>query len=89
MTPSLILKFIITTLLIYLIFTRNGTETIYIHKPNAFSKYISPAKCVPEDNRYPGTYNRTEVYNNICSPEEPHKLNRLPVALQDKCTKKL
>ena len=89
MTPTLILKFVIVVLLIYLIFTRDSTETIYIHKPNAFGEYVSPDRCVPENNCFPGTYNRTEVYNNICSPEEPHKLNRLPVALQDKCTRKL
>jgi hypothetical protein len=88
MTLILILQIIIVFILIYLV-TQGSRETIYIHKPNAFSKYIPPDKCVPEDNCFPGTYNRTEVYNNICSPDEPHKLNRLPVELRDKCARKL
>ena len=80
-------------LILILVIYKNTQENLtvykpYIHKPNAFNTYIEPEECDPKNNCFPGTYNRTEVYNNMCPPKTGG-LNRQPVQINDDCVKKL
>ena len=87
-----IILFISIILILILAIYKNTERLVlykpYIHKPNAFGEYVSPEECDPKNNCFPGSYNRTEVYNNLCPPKTGG-LNRQPVQVNDDCVKKL
>ena len=44
-------------------------------------------KCVPENDCFPGSYLRTEIYHNMCEPN--YGLMKQKIKLQDTCQKSL
>jgi hypothetical protein len=81
---------ILTYILCYLIVNKNPLEHFY---PNIFrvdTRTILPntyPRCTPENNCFPGTYARTQSYQNVCEPKTG--LLRQKIPLQDNCLRKL
>ena len=44
---------------------------------------ILPGSCTPENNCFPGSYARTQIYQNVCQPN--YGLLRQKIPLEDNC----
>ena len=73
---------ILTYILFYLIVKNNPLEQFY---PSIFRTDSStlPNNCTPENNCFPGTYARTQIYQNVCQPQSG--LYRQKIPLNDNC----
>ena len=49
--------------------------------------YLNQTKCTPENNCFPGSYARTQIYQNVCEPN--HGLLRQKIPLDDTCQRTL
>ena len=45
-------------------------------------------KCTPENNCFPGSYMRSQVYQNMCEPDDS-RITREPVKVKDNCLRTL
>ena len=66
-------------------------ENFYSGPGKAFSEYIPPQECTPENNCFPGAYLRSQVYTNLCKGNcnAYDRLTREPVNIQDQCFRTL
>lgn len=91
---SNLVNYLFLILLIYILFyfvTRsNPFEYFYPHifGTDPYTKPISKyPECTPNNNCFPGTYARTQIYQNVCQPNTG--LLRQPIPLFNNCQKSL
>lgn len=84
---------IILICLIILINIYNITfEKFTLGSGQGFSHYTPPIpNCTPENNCFPGSYFRSQVYQNMCEPKDVEHggLSREKIDLLDNCVKSL
>jgi len=87
MNLLILLILLILFLLILLIYLKNNNKEFYV---GIFGTDVNtlPKNCQAKNNCFPGSYFRSQLYNNMCQPE-CGKLNRLPIQLNDNCLKTL
>jgi hypothetical protein len=54
----------------------------------SFGNYYSPQKCNPVNNCFKGSYMRSQVYQNMCEPEDS-RITREPIKAVDNCLRTL
>lgn len=82
--------FLLLYILFYLVTRSNPLEYFYprIFGTDPFTVPQSTyPECTPGNNCFPGTYARTQIYQNMCQPATG--LLRQPIALVDNCKKSL
>lgn len=52
--------------------------------PKVFGTGVVQKECSPQNNCFPGSYHRTQQYQNVCQPDFG-LLNRTKVSLQEEC----
>ena len=70
----------------------NGNKEEFYSSPGkAFSEYIPPQECTPENNCFKGAYLRSQVYTNLCKGNcnAYNRLTREPVNINDQCFRTL
>ena len=70
----------------------NGAKEEFYSSPGkAFSEYIPPQKCTPENNCFKGSYLRSQVYTNVCKGNcnAYDRLTREPVNIKNQCFRTL
>ena len=61
--------------------------SIFRMDPYTLPLYSFHNRCTPENNCFPGTYARTQIYQNVCQPEYGLLKQKIPV--QDNCQRQL
>lgn len=56
---------ILTIFFVYIIFKNKETFDGY---GKSFGEYISPQRCLPEENCFKGSYQKKSIYQNMCQP---------------------
>ena len=82
--------FLLLYILFYLVTRSNPLEYFYprIFGTDPFTVPLSTyPECTPGNNCFPGTYARTQIYQNMCQPATG--LLRQPIGLVDNCMKSL
>lgn len=76
-------------ILFYFIKIKNPLETFYpgIFRMDPHTLPSNYHHCTPENNCFPGTYARTQIYQNVCQPHTG--LLRQKIPLQDRCQRSL
>jgi len=70
----------------------NGNKEEFYSSPGkAFSEYIPPQECTPENNCFKGSYLRSQVYTNVCKGNcnAYNRLTREPVNINEQCFRTL
>ena len=82
-------KIFIILLLLILFYFLKVDRPLESFFPSIFrmDPHTLPIRCTPENNCFPGTYARTQIYQNVCQPE--HGLLRQKIPLQDSCQRHL
>ena len=84
---NIIFLFILFSILIYLIAVKKPMETFM---PGIFGtdpRTLPFTECRPENNCFPGTYARTQIYQNVCQPD--FGLLRQKIPTNDNCQRTL
>jgi hypothetical protein len=77
--------FILTYILFYFLIVKKPLA-LERFIPNVFGNIdplVLPGSCRPENNCFPGSYARTQIYQNVCQPN--HGLLRQKIPLDDNC----
>ena len=90
----LVLTLSIVVLSVYCVVTKlNKRENLSNLGDNAAPIVTQTCKrstaCTPENNCFPGSYLRSQVYQNMCEPTDTQHLLRNKVQIQDNCLRSL
>ena len=85
---NILFLIILVSILLILISNKNPFENFY---PGIFGTdiytlphgYLVNNPCLPENNCFPGSYARTQIYQNVCEPN--YGLLRQKIPLDDTC----
>ena len=90
----LFLTLVIVALSIYCVVRKNGKQENMSNLAANASPVTSVTckkntQCTPENNCFPGSYLRSQVYQNMCEPTDTPHLLRNKVQTRDNCLRSL
>ena len=87
---NIVFLLILLYILFYLAVRKNPLETFFPSIFGTDSRTVLPShypECTPGNNCFPGSYARTQIYQNVCQPLTG--LNRQKIPLADNCQRTL